>query len=66
MSVAFVASEVIDVKRMQNSNSGGNANERFKLIVSDGEHQQQAMLATQHNAVRPRPRFDSVLNCVPT
>ena len=57
----FVFCEVLDVKRMQSSNAGGNGSERFRLVVSDGEHYQQAMLATQLNPVRlcPKIRFCS-------
>ena len=39
--------QVIDIKKM---NSGQS--ERFRLVVSDGGHHQQSMLATQLNSVR--------------
>jgi replication factor A1 len=48
--------QIVDVKQIQaqqaqaQQQQGVNASqERFRLIVSDGEHYQQAMLATQLN-----------------
>ena len=38
---------MIDIKKMNNGQS-----ERFRLVVSDGGHHQQSMLATQLNSVR--------------
>ena len=50
--------QIIDVKQIgtngqqqQQPAPGGGTTERFRLIVSDGEHYQQAMLATQLNGL---------------
>ena len=50
--------QIIDVKQIgtngqqpQQLQAGGTTTERFRLIVSDGEHYQQAMLATQLNGL---------------
>jgi replication factor A1 len=50
--------QIIDVKQIgtngqqpQQPQAGGATTERFRLIVSDGEHYQQAMLATQLNGL---------------
>ena len=41
--------QVVDVKQIGSAGGPGGANERFRLMLSDGEHYQQAMLATQLN-----------------
>jgi replication factor A1 len=48
--------QVIDVKQIGAAGGGGGAPaaERFRLIMSDGEHYQQAMLATQLNELVKR------------
>ena len=42
--------QVVDVKQIGSAGApGSTTNERFRLMLSDGEHYQQAMLATQLN-----------------
>ena len=40
--------QLLDVKRIQ-SPGGQQAQDRYRLVVSDGQHYMQAMLATQLN-----------------
>lgn len=42
--------QVVELKQI-NASSGTSANPRYRLAVSDGSHYQQAMLATQLNAL---------------
>ena len=41
--------QVIDVKKIGAANAGPTAADRYRLVLSDGENYQQAMLATQLN-----------------
>ena len=40
--------QVYDVKKI-GANNANSANERYRIVISDGVHYQQAMLATQMN-----------------
>jgi hypothetical protein len=47
----MIKHQVVQVKKMAMKNASGDQPERYRLLVSDGEHYQQAMGASQLNKV---------------
>ena len=41
--------QIIDIKKIQGPSGQQNQQERFRLVISDGSHFQQAMVSTQLN-----------------
>lgn len=62
--VAQPVLQILSCKRLQQQNPQGNSdssNERFRVILSDGKHYMQGMLATQLNTLVPQIQRDSVV-----
>ena len=54
--------QIIELKKISHSNANPNASPRYRLAISDGAHFQQAMIATQLNALISEQQL--TVNCL--